>query len=86
MREKLTVFHLVNILLESLVHWISEDTFKFEIKVGFTRNMQKCNSSFDFLTSQTANYSSTLAWLIMTIESLQGACLFCAVWAILVSL
>jgi len=40
-REKLTIFRK-----ESTVHWLSEDTVKFEVDIGFTRNMQKHNSHF----------------------------------------
>jgi len=32
-----------NILLESGIHWPSEDAVKFEVDVGFKRNVQKCN-------------------------------------------
>jgi len=28
------------------VHWLSEEMVRFEIEVGFTRNLQKCNSHF----------------------------------------
>ena len=40
-----------NILLELAVHWLSRDTVKFELNIGFKRNMQKCNSISDVLAS-----------------------------------
>jgi len=41
--EKLTIFLTYNVLFELAVHWLSEDTVKFEVDIGFKRNMQKCN-------------------------------------------
>ena len=45
--------------------------------------MQKCNSDFDFLASQAADCVNVA---IATIESLTGANIYVAVWAILASL
>ena len=44
--------------METTVHWLSEEIVRFEIEVGFTRNLQKCNSGFDVLTSQAANFAA----------------------------
>ena len=35
-----------NTLLECTFHLLSENTVKFEVDVGFARNLQKCNSRF----------------------------------------
>jgi len=42
--EKLTVFFRMDkILLETSFHWLSDDIVRFKIKMGFMRNVQKCN-------------------------------------------
>jgi len=48
-----------NISLEISVHWLSEEIVRFEIEVGFIRNLQECNSGFDILTSQAASFTAT---------------------------
>ena len=53
-----------NISLELTVHWLSKDVVKFEVNVGFMRNMQKCNSDFGFLALQAADCNSKLTWLM----------------------
>ena len=55
--------------LETSVRCLSEDVVSFEITVGFTRSLQKCNSNFDVFASQAANSSSKLhgifRWLLV---------------------
>jgi len=40
------IFVTDSTLLETPDHWISDDVVSLEIKVGFVRNLQKCDSVF----------------------------------------
>jgi len=44
-----------NISLETSVHWLSKELGS-RMKVGFTRNLQKCNSYFTFLTFASSSH------------------------------
>jgi len=46
MCEKLTLFPYRQYILETSDYWLSEDVVSLKIEVGFTRNLQKCNSHF----------------------------------------
>ena len=48
MGEKLTVFCIDNISLESMVHWLSDDLAKFGVDVGVYEKYAKCSRNFDF--------------------------------------
>jgi len=56
--------------LETSVYWLSEDLVTFEIEVGVYKNLQKCNSDFDFLLcKQQALLRQTMS-LIFSIGAL----------------
>jgi len=89
MREKLTYLCTDNISLEATVHWLPKIQSSLRSMLGFTRNMQKCNSNFDSFwlhTQQTVAAALYASVIMATIASLPGVRLFCMVWAILASL
>jgi len=47
-------------LLETSVHWPSEETVRLEVTLGFARNLQKYNSHFTQKLCQAAMLSSNL--------------------------
>jgi len=57
-----------NISLETSLHWLFRDVVNFKIRVGFTRNLQKCNSDF---TKKNHAYSSNRDTLFAANLSLQ---------------
>ena len=46
------------LLLETSFHWLSDDIARFKIKVGFTRNVQKCNK----YNTQNDRSAASLLW------------------------
>jgi len=73
-----------------LSNFFSRSPLKF-VGGNFTRSLQKCKSHFTQNLCQAATPSSNLlrevnVIFMATIASLLGACLFCAVWAILASM
>jgi len=75
-----------NILLESTVHWLSKHMTSVMLIVGFTKNVQKCNSH-SIQNSLLAACCSDGRYVLQWDDSIIVGCrLFGTVWDTLASL
>ena len=44
--------------METSVYWLFKETVRFEVEVGYTRKLQKCNSGIDVLSLQASNIAA----------------------------